>query len=144
MKFHFRDNWWRKKYDAVSDFLSPNIRILTHMYICEFPMWKLFCWRYSFIVLQSIYSLSPSAIKQLLKCILNKKGEVLYWDFTPRFLSNFSTVNIFVLDGSWNAWSIFCFPLVHIRFENAPMLVLDVDVRTYPFNIMLRSYQTPQ
>jgi len=32
----------------------------------------------------SIYSLSPSAIKQLLKCILNKKGGVLYWDFTPR------------------------------------------------------------
>ncbi|XP_065068893.1 phosphorylase b kinase regulatory subunit beta-like isoform X1 [Rhopilema esculentum] len=32
----------------------------------------------------SIYSLPPSAIKQLLKSLLNKKGNVLFWDVTPR------------------------------------------------------------
>ncbi len=36
---------------------------------------------------QSIYSLPPSAIKQLLCCVLNKKGKVLCWDVTPRYFS---------------------------------------------------------
>eukprot|EP00112_Aurelia_sp_Birch-Aquarium-sp1_P019224 Seg4716.3 transcript_id=Seg4716.3/GoldUCD/mRNA.D3Y31 product="Phosphorylase b kinase regulatory subunit beta" protein_id=Seg4716.3/GoldUCD/D3Y31 len=32
----------------------------------------------------SIYSLAPSAIKQLLKSVLNRNGKVLLWDVTPR------------------------------------------------------------